>query len=37
MLGVGIVSDQSELLVLTAATVMKATVDSDKVANFDPA
>ncbi|CAL1704556.1 unnamed protein product [Somion occarium] len=35
-LGVGIVEGESEFLVLTAATLMKAYIDVDAVAQFDP-
>lgn len=35
-LGVGILEGESELLILTAATMMKAYVDMDEVAQFDP-
>lgn len=35
-LGVGVVPNESEFLVLTAATMMKAYVDMDEVAKFDP-
>ena len=35
-LGVGIVEGENEFLVLTAATMMKAYVDMDQIAEFDP-
>lgn len=35
-LGVGVVERESEFLILTAATMMKAYVDMDQVASFDP-
>ena len=35
-LGVGVIEAESAVLVLTAATMMKAYVDMDRVAEFDP-
>ncbi|KAI0065375.1 hypothetical protein BV25DRAFT_1880143 [Artomyces pyxidatus] len=35
-LGVGVVKDQSELLILTASTMMKVAIDFDEVVKFDP-
>lgn len=35
-LGVGVVQSDSTILVLTAATMMKASIDLDKVLTFDP-
>ncbi|KAH9934994.1 uncharacterized protein B0H18DRAFT_1082732 [Fomitopsis serialis] len=35
-LGVGVIERESELLLLTAATLMKAYVNMDRVARFDP-
>lgn len=35
-LGVGVIEGQSELLVLTAATMMKAYFDMDQIVKFDP-
>ena len=35
-LGVGIIDGESELLVLTAATLMKAFINLDRVAQFNP-
>ncbi|KAI0362165.1 hypothetical protein OH77DRAFT_1515456 [Trametes cingulata] len=35
-LGVGVVQGESEFLVLTAATMMKTTIDLDEVASFHP-
>jgi nuclear pore complex protein Nup133 len=35
-LGVGVVEDESALLVLTSATMIKAYVDMDLVADFNP-
>jgi nuclear pore complex protein Nup133 len=35
-LGVGVIEAESAVLVLTAATMMKAYVDMDQVAEFDP-
>lgn len=34
--GLGVVEGESEILVLTAATLMRALIDEDAVANFDP-
>jgi nuclear pore complex protein Nup133 len=35
-LGVGVIQSEGTLLILTAATMMKATIDVDNVAAFDP-
>lgn len=35
-LGVGVMEGDSDLLVLTAATLMKTWVDTDAVERFDP-
>lgn len=35
-LGVGVVQSESTLLILTAATMMKVTIDLDNVLAFDP-
>ncbi|KZT70169.1 hypothetical protein DAEQUDRAFT_709105 [Daedalea quercina L-15889] len=35
-LGIGVIDGESELLVLTAATLMKAFINMDRVARFDP-
>ncbi|THH17812.1 hypothetical protein EW146_g3080 [Bondarzewia mesenterica] len=35
-LGVGVVDNRSELLILTASTMMKAIIDIDQVSNFHP-
>jgi nuclear pore complex protein Nup133 len=35
-MGVGAIEAESAVLVLTAATMMKAYVDMDRVAEFDP-
>ncbi|KAI0322245.1 Non-repetitive/WGA-negative nucleoporin C-terminal-domain-containing protein [Amylostereum chailletii] len=35
-LGVGIIEEQAQLLVLTASTMMKATIDFDEVSEFNP-
>ncbi|EMD38365.1 hypothetical protein CERSUDRAFT_113529 [Gelatoporia subvermispora B] len=35
-LGVGVLENGTDFLVLTAATMMKACIDMDEVANFDP-
>lgn len=35
-LGVGVMAGDSELLILTAATLMKTWVDTDAVDRFDP-
>ena len=35
-LGLGVIEDQAQLLILTASTMMKATIDTDEVAQFDP-
>ena len=35
-LGVGIINGESELLVLTSATLMKAFINLDRVAQFNP-
>lgn len=35
-LGVGVIESEDSLLVLTAATMMKTTVDLDEVSQFHP-
>lgn len=35
-LGVGVVQSDSTILILTAASMMKASIDLDKVLTFDP-
>jgi hypothetical protein len=35
-LGVGVIQSEGTLLILTAATMMKATIDVDNVLAFDP-